>query len=116
MKNSGAKPPKTRPKPPKGLSAESLDWWERIGTEYDVTDPGGLLILASACEAFDRMRQAQRKLRREGLTAPDRFGQRKAHPATLIERDSRAAMLSALKQLNLDLEPLESRAGRPNGR
>lgn len=62
------------------------------------------------------MRQAQRKLKKEGLTALDRFGQRKAHPAATIERDSRAAMLGALKQLNLDLEPLEPRAGRPNGR
>ncbi|HVW69190.1 MAG TPA: P27 family phage terminase small subunit [Steroidobacteraceae bacterium] len=86
-----------------------------IREEYDIKDPGGLLILASAVEAFDRMRQAQRRLKREGLTVKDRFGQAKAHPAAVIERDSRAAMLAALKQLNLDLEPLEGRPGRPNG-
>jgi P27 family predicted phage terminase small subunit len=102
--------------PPPALSAEARRWWRSIRVEYDISDPGGLLILASACEAFDRMRQAQRKLKREGLTAVDRFGQSKAHPATVIERDSRAALLAALKQLNLDLEPLEPRAGRPNGR
>ena len=103
-------------KPPRGLSAEARRWWTAIRREYEVTDPGGLLILSSACEAFDRMRQAQRRLKREGLTALDRFGQRKAHPATVIERDSRAAMLSALKALNLDLEPLNDRAGRPAGK
>jgi P27 family predicted phage terminase small subunit len=108
MKNS-------RPKPPRGLSAEARTWWSRIRREYGVGDAGGLLILASACEAFDRMRQAQRRLRREGLTARDRFGQRKANPATLIERDSRSAMLAALKQLNLDIEPLNDRPGRPPG-
>jgi P27 family predicted phage terminase small subunit len=98
------------------LSPEARGLWESIRSEYDVGDPGGLLILQSACEAFDRMRQAQRRLRREGLTVTDRFGQRKANPLTLIERDSRSAMLAALKQLNLDLEPLEQRPGRPAGR
>jgi len=116
MNNSASKAAKTSLKPPKGLSAEARKWWESIRQEYDVEDAGGLLILQSAVEAFDRMRQAQRRLKKEGLTATDRFGQRKAHPATVIERDSRGAMLSALKQLNLDLEPIEPRAGRPNGR
>lgn len=109
MKNS-------EPKPPNGLTAEARRWWREIRHEYGVSDPGGLLILASACEAFDRMRQAQRRLKREGLTTLDRFGQCKAHPATVIERDSRAAMLAALKALNLDLEPLNQRPGRPAGK
>jgi P27 family predicted phage terminase small subunit len=104
------------PKPPKTLSAEAKGLWSAIRNEYDIIDPGGLLILTSGCEAFDRMRQAQRRLKREGLTVKDRFGQAKANPLTLIERDSRAAMLAALKQLNLDLEPLDQRPGRPVGR
>jgi len=104
------------PKPPPGLSVESRRWWKAIRTEYDVADPAGLLILSSACEAFDRMRQAQRRVKREGLTTRDRFGQAKPNPATLIERDSRSAMLTALKQLNLDIEPLHDRPGRPVGR
>lgn len=117
MKNSDRSSSKSQQKTaPKDLSPEARGLWESIRSEYDVRDPGGLLILGSACEAFDRMRQAQRKLKREGLTTRDRFGQAKAHPATTIERDSRAAMLSALKQLNLDLEPLEQRPGRPAGR
>jgi P27 family predicted phage terminase small subunit len=117
MKNSdGASLKKQQKTPPKGLSPEARGLWRSIGSEYGIGDPGGRLILASACEAFDRMRQAQRKLKREGITATDRFGQKKSHPATAIERDSRAAMLAALKQLNLDLEPLEQRPGRPAGR
>ncbi len=116
MKHSGAKPPKSRVKPPNGLSAEARAWWESIRTEYDVSDPGGLLILQSAVEAFDRMRQAQRRLKREGLTVTDRFGQSKANPLTLTERDSRSAMLAALKALNLDIVPTEPRVGRPAGR
>jgi P27 family predicted phage terminase small subunit len=103
-------------KPPKNLSREAKATWRKIQDEYQITDEAGLLILATACESFDRMRQAQASIEAEGATFPDRFGQPRPHPATVIERDSRAAMLAALKQLNLDLEPLRDGPGRPAGR
>jgi P27 family predicted phage terminase small subunit len=100
-------------KAPKNLSREGKNLWRRIQDEYGITDEAGLLILATALESFDRMRQAQDILSNEGMTTTDRFGQARAHPAATIERDSRAAMLGALKQLNLDLEPLRDGPGRP---
>jgi hypothetical protein len=33
-----------------------------------------------------------------------------------VERDSRAQWLAALKALNLDLEPLHDKPGRPGGK
>src|SRR5687768_5906218 len=93
------------PKPPQ-LSAEGRKLWKDLQQEYGITDSGGLLILSAACEAFDRMRAAQKLIQGEGMTTTDRFGQSKPHPAVVIERDSRGQMLSALKQLNLDVEPL----------
>jgi hypothetical protein len=33
-----------------------------------------------------------------------------------VERDSRSAMLAALRQLGIDLEPLNDAPGRPAGR
>ncbi|MFZ5448162.1 MAG: P27 family phage terminase small subunit [Thermodesulfobacteriota bacterium] len=103
-------------KAPKHLSRGGKKIWTELQAEYQIVDPGGLLILTAAIEAHDRMRQAQETLSREGATFPDRFGQPRPHPATVIERDSRAAMLAALKQLNLDLEPLRDGPGRPPGR
>lgn len=102
--------------PPKHLSAAAKTWWRQIQDEYSVTDSAGLLVLEAAMEAFDRMKMAQSQVLRDGLTSSDRFGQAKPHPAVIIERDSRGQMLAALKQLNLDIEPLEGRAGRPAGR
>jgi P27 family predicted phage terminase small subunit len=103
------------PASPKTLSKEAANWWEKLMLEYELTDEAGMLILQTALEAFDRMRQAQAILKKSGLVVFDRFDQPKAHPLCTIERDSRNQMLLAIKQLNLDLEPLQDRVGRPSG-
>ena len=101
-------------KPPTMLSREAKGWWRKIVTEWQLDDPA-LLILGSALESFDRMRQAQAILDKEGVVISDRFGQPKQHPATLVERDAKSVMLRALKTLNLDMEPLHDKPGRPPG-
>jgi hypothetical protein len=75
-----------------------------------------LLILQTGLEAFDRKRECQAIINKEGMQVADRFAQMKAHPLTTVERDSRAAFMAALKALNLDLEPLNDKPGRPPGR
>lgn len=102
--------------PPKGLSTEAKRWWKRLRTEYEIEDDAGLLLLQTGLEAFDRMRLAQEAIARDGMTVRDRFGQPKPHPLLPAERDARAQMLAALRALNLDVEPLQDRPGRPAGR
>lgn len=101
---------------PRHLSKESKSLWQRLLKEYDITDEAGLLILQTGLEAFDRMRDAQEIIKAEGMQVLDRFDQKKAHPLTTVERDSRSAFMAALKALNLDLEPLNDRPGRQSGR
>ncbi|HEX2528533.1 MAG TPA: phage terminase small subunit P27 family [Geminicoccus sp.] len=101
--------------PPKHLSAEAKRWWTKLSEEYSIQDDGGLLILQTAFEAFDRMRDAQQQIKKTGATFEDRFGQVKAHPLLATERDARGQFLAAVKQLNLDIEPLNDRPGRPPG-
>lgn len=84
-------------------------------SEYGIDDDAGLLLLQTALEAFDRMRQCQKAIRKDGAQVKDRFDQLKPHPLLNVERDSRSQMLAALKQLNLDLEPLRDGPGRPTG-
>jgi P27 family predicted phage terminase small subunit len=103
-------------KAPKHLTKEGQSLWNKLLNEYSIEDEAGLLILTTAMEAFDRMREAQAIIKKEGMQVADRFGQMKAHPLTVTERDSRSAMMQAMKSLNLDLEPLNDRAGRPAGR
>ena len=101
--------------PPKHLSTEARRWWRRVMAEYEISDDGGQLLLQTALEAFDRMRNCQSAIERDGELVKDRFDQLKAHPLLSAERDARAQMMAALKHLNLDLEPLRDRPGRPSG-
>jgi P27 family predicted phage terminase small subunit len=94
---------------PPHLSEEAQGHWRRITQLYDL-DAASLPILEGGLEAFDRMREAQAILATEGIVITDRFGQRKQHPATLVERDAKATLLRNLKALGLDLEPLNARA------
>jgi P27 family predicted phage terminase small subunit len=100
---------------PSHLSREARAWWRKLTTEYAIEDEAGRLLLATALEAFDRMRQCQSAIEKDGQTVTDRFDQVKPHPLLSAERDARSAMLAALKALNLDVEPAKAN-GRPPGR
>ncbi len=105
----------TKPKPPSDLSKEAAGLWQSLATEYDISDAGGLLLLNVAMEAFSRMREAQKLLAEFGPITTDAKGLMKPSPAIAIERDSRRGLLSAMRQLNLDILPLRDRVGRPGG-
>jgi len=100
---------------PQHLSKEASGWWRRIQREYCIDDDAGRLLLQTALEAFDRMKQCQAAIARDGPTVRGSAKQLAAHPLLAVERDSRSQMLAALKALNLDLEPLRDKPGRPAG-
>jgi len=104
------------PKPPKALSVAAKRLWRGLVEEYALDDVAALAILEAGLQSFDRAATAKLLLDRDGPTVTDRWDQQKAHPAASVERDSRAAWLAALRQLNLDVEPLRDGVGRPPGR
>jgi P27 family predicted phage terminase small subunit len=102
----------TNPKPPTGLSKAAQAFWLDVSLEFDVTDAAAQRLLLTACESFDRMREAQRLVTKHGILIKDRFGQLVRNPATVVERDARSAMLASLRALNLDIAP-PGKPGRP---
>ena len=94
------------------LKAAGRRLWADIVTQYRIADGAGLALVTTAAEALDRIREAQAAIRKHGALVADRYGGVKQNPACFLERDARAGMLSALRALNLDLEPLRDR-GRP---
>src|SRR5262245_16101295 len=105
---------KNSDRPPGGYSPEARRLWRQVLETWDL-EPPARTILDVGCRALMRVREAQALLKRDGITTSDRFGQVKAHPATAIERDSKATLLKALRALNLDVEPLHDGIGRPPG-
>lgn len=103
------------PPAPSGLSPGAVAWWKRLHKEFDLTDEAALFLLEAALRSHDRMQQAAAIVEQHGVAVEDRFGQLRANPAVAAERDARAAMLSAFRQLNLDVLP-PMKPGRPAGR
>lgn len=101
--------------PPKGLSSAAVAWWKRLHREFDLDDEAASFLLESALRSFDRMTQAAELVEKHGIVIADKYNQLKSNPATTVERDSRAAMHSAFKALNLDVLPPQ-KPGRPGGR
>lgn len=99
----------------KNVRRESRQEVRRLIDEYGITDAGGLLLLAAFADADSLERNAEDQVNEDGLTFKDRFGQIKSHPLLPTIRDARAQRLAALKALNLDLEPLRNKPGRPGG-
>ncbi len=100
----------------KNVEKEADSLKKRLQREYGIEDEGGKALLDLMRAAFIRMRKAQEIVDRDGIVIADRWGQSKPNPACAVERDARAQVLQAIRQLNLDLEPLQERVGRPGGR
>src|SRR5262245_35960758 len=103
------------PPAPTGLSQEARKLWQTLVDTFEFDAPA-LLILATAMQTYDRRNQAREILAKEGIVQVDRFQQSKPHPAVFVERDTTALLLKLMKSLNLDLEPLHDKPGRPAGR
>ena len=97
---------------PEHLTAASCEWFESVVSQF-VLEQHHVHLLTLAAEALDRADQARELIAREGLTVAGREGC-KAHPAIAVEKDSRAAFGSLLKQLGLDKAGAPKRGvGRP---
>jgi P27 family predicted phage terminase small subunit len=95
------------PPPPAHLSEATKAWWIEIAGEF-ILKSHHLKILECAADAWDRMTQARAILAAEGLAVSTSEDGQKLHPAFVAERDSRAAFLKAVRELDLDSEPKPS--------
>ena len=100
-----------RPKAPKHLKKHGALLYRDIAAEFEITDSGGIALLTTACECLDRLRSAQAAVDEHGPLTMDRYGCLRANPALAIEKTARGHLLQALKQLNLDIEPIRNRVG-----
>ncbi len=102
-----------RPRAPSHLKKAGARLYQDVASEYEIADSAGIALLTTACECLDRMRAAQRAIDEHGEMTLDRYGCPKINPAVVLEKDSRAHFILAIKALQLDLEPIRNRVGRP---
>jgi len=101
------------PRPPKHLGPNGSRLWRRVLETYDLSECHHLVLLQIAAEALDRLAQARAAIDKDGITVDDRYGSPKAHPALTVERDSRAGLIRALRELSLDSAALEEYSRPP---
>jgi hypothetical protein len=99
---------------PEHLGDAGRQLWASIQDGYAIADPGGRALLQTAAEAADRIASARRQIDEQGELLTIR-GIPRVNPLCAVERDARAALIRALKELHLDLEPLRDKPGRPEG-
>jgi hypothetical protein len=107
-----ADPPIKSINPPRTLAEPGRSLWNRVMSEYDIRDSGGLELLALACQGLDRAESLREEIDRDGEVLRAR-GIVRDHPALKHELASRAFVARTLMKLGLNFEPVRSAAGRP---
>jgi phage terminase small subunit len=95
------------PPPPSHLERPEKELWRELMESHCFDDAASLALLRTALEAHQRARRCREAVDRNGEAVEDRFGQLKPHPLLAAERDARAAFLSGMRALNLDLSGTE---------
>jgi P27 family predicted phage terminase small subunit len=86
-----------------GLRGRAIGLWQDVQREWSL-DPAGLELLRLACEAMSRADECAEVVNREGATYRDKWGQPRAHPSALLERDYRGQAARHLAALGVSLE------------
>jgi P27 family predicted phage terminase small subunit len=92
-----------RRQPPDHLEVPERQIWKHILADYQLSTETAFHVLVTCLENHMRARQAREVIDKEGMVTIGRDGQQKAHPLLAVERDSRAAWLSGIKLLGLEL-------------
>ena len=93
----------TKSDAPAHLAREEAALYLQVARNYGLRDEISLKILEEAMASLQRARKARETIDKEGMTFLDGKDKPKPHPLLVVERDARAAALSAFRQLNLEL-------------
>jgi hypothetical protein len=105
----------THPTTSRTLGKFGRNLWDRITSEYDVADAGGLELLTLACQALDRAEALRARIDRDGEIILRADGGVRDHPGLKHELAARSFVARTLSRLGLDVEPLRPGPGHPVG-
>jgi len=100
------------PDPPRPLGPHGRQLWDRVQSEYRITDCGGVELLSQACAAEDTAESLAEAIARDGHVIHSRTGVPRTHPAIKDELACRAFVCRTLERLGISIEAIKP-AGRP---
>jgi hypothetical protein len=100
------------PEPSQPLGPFGRLLWDRVHSEWSVTDSAGISMLELACLARDRAANCREIIDRDGAVTQTAHGPRE-HCLLRAELASMAFVAKTLRSLGLNSEPLFSAPGRP---
>jgi hypothetical protein len=101
---------RSRNAPPRDLAAPERATWVQLSSEYELTDGAALVLLEQLCRNLQLSRECRAEIQKDGKLLDGR-----PHPLLRIGIAAERAASTALRSLNLDLEPLNAGPGRPPG-
>ena len=103
--------PVTVPAPSRSLGNHGRSLWDRVMSEYEISDVGGNEMLLQACQALDRAEALRVEIERDGEVLRVRTTV-KDHPALKHELACRSFVVRTLARLGLNFETVKP-VGRP---
>lgn len=103
-----ANPSATDDEPSRPLGKHGRNLWDRCLAEYEIPDSAAREMLLQAAEALDRLQEIRAQIN------AGRAGKRNTTPSLKVEIQNRNFVTRTLQRLGLNLEPLQSRPGRPS--
>jgi P27 family predicted phage terminase small subunit len=100
--------------PPRPLGPHGKALWDRVQREYQITDTGGIEILAQICAAEDRVEALHEQIDADGAIIRTRNGF-KANPLLRDETALRAFIVRTIERLGLNVEAVKSPGRPPKG-
>jgi hypothetical protein len=102
-----------QPSTPPDLGPAGLAMWNRVTSEFDMSDAGGWLLLEQAARAMDRAASCAEHIKRDGEIVRTPAGL-KPHPLIREETIARSFAARCITKLGIAYEPIKNgRAGYP---
>jgi hypothetical protein len=97
----------TEDEPSRPLGKHGRNLWDRCLLEYEISDSAAREMLLQAAEALDRLQELRAQI------TTGRASKKNINPSLKVEISNRIFIVRTLQRLGLNLEPLQSRPGRP---
>jgi phage terminase small subunit len=101
------------PKTPSGLNASGKKFWKKILSEFELNETHDLERLCMAAKCLDDLGEAEKRVKKDGMFAVNRYGATVEHTGVKMIRDSRMLFIKIIREMGLDLVvPEDSRPPR----